>query len=715
MSTNTVSDPHVWRFFLAGGTDQVRLDRAEDLRALGALDQKLWVALGCPVSGLEFDEKTLRMLDADGDGRLRVPEIVAAVRWISERLKDVGAIHEGAESLPLAAIADADEEGRRLLSLAREILRAAGKADAAAISVADVADTGAFVSATRFNGDGVIVPESADDEATRALIAEVARVMGSTPDRSGKPGVDQARVDRFFQEAQALAAWREQGRAESASGPLGERTADAYAACRVVRAKVDDYFARARTAAFDPRAAAALNGAETDYAPLAARTLSADVPELAGFPLARVEAGRPLPLGDGVNPAWADAVSRLRRQAVEPLLGPRETLTEAEWRALLPRFSAQEAWLARKPETAVESLDAERLSAILAGPGRERLNALIARDLEVKPQFDSLLALERLVRGHRDLYRLLENFVSFADFYGRKRKAVFQAGTLYIDGRACELCVRVDDVAKHAALAALSQTYLLYCDCVRRGGAEKMSIAAAVTDGDSDNLLVGRNGVFYDRRGRDWDATVTRIVEHPIGIRQAFWAPYKKLIRLVESQIAKFASEREKATHDAAAAGAAAVGAAVGAGAPPKAEAFDVGKFAGIFAAIGLAMGALGAAFGAVLAALSRLAWWQLPLAAAGAVLLVSGPSMLIAALKLRQRNLGPILDANGWAVNARVRINIPFGGALTSVATLPSGAERGLADPYAEKSAAPRWIALAVFAALAVAAWLLVRRLRGV
>ncbi len=140
-----------------------------------------------------------------------------------------------------------------------------------------------------------------------------------------------------------------------------------------------------------------------------------------------------------------------------------------------------------------------------------------------------------------------------------------------------------------------------------------------------------------------------------------------------------------------------------------------MGKFAGIFAAIGLAMGALGAAFGAVLAALSRLAWWQLPLAAAGAVLLVSGPSMLIAALKLRQRNLGPILDANGWAVNARVRINIPFGGALTSVATLPSGAERGLADPYAEKSAAPRWIALAVFAALAVAAWLLVRRLRGV
>ena len=34
-------------------------------------------------------------------------------------------------------------------------------------------------------------------------------------------------------------------------------------------------------------------------------------------------------------------------------------------------------------------------------------------------------------------------------------------------------------------------------------------------------------------------------------------------------------------------------------------------------------------------------------------MLAISGPSMLIAWLKLRQRNIGPILDANGWAVNA--------------------------------------------------------------
>jgi len=31
--------------------------------------------------------------------------------------------------------------------------------------------------------------------------------------------------------------------------------------------------------------------------------------------------------------------------------------------------------------------------------------------------------------------------------------------------------------------------------------------------------MVGRNGVFYDRKGRDYDATITKIVASPISLR----------------------------------------------------------------------------------------------------------------------------------------------------------------------------------------------------
>ena len=59
---------------------------------------------------------------------------------------------------------------------------------------------------------------------------------------------------------------------------------------------------------------------------------------------------------------------------------------------------------------------------------------------------------------------------------------------------------------------------------------------------------------------------------------------------------------------------------------------------------------------------------------------------MLLAWFKLRRRNLGPILDASGWAINSRIKINVPFGRSLTYVATLPRDAERSLVDPYAGK-----------------------------
>ena len=77
---------------------------------------------------------------------------------------------------------------------------------------------------------------------------------------------------------------------------------------------------------------------------------------------------------------------------------------------------------------------------------------------------------------------------------------------------------------------------------------------------------------------------------------------------------------------------------------------------------------------------------WQMPLALIGLMLLVSGPAMMMAWFKLKKRNLGPILDASGWAINARVRINIPFGASLTGLAELPEGTHRLLVDPFADK-----------------------------
>lgn len=111
----------------------------------------------------------------------------------------------------------------------------------------------------------------------------------------------------------------------------------------------------------------------------------------------------------------------------------------------------------------------------------------------------------------------------------------------------------------------------------------------------------------------------------------------------------------------------------------------------GTVAALGVAVGAIGGALAAVATGLSRLSYWQVPLVIIGIVLLISLPSVIIAALKLRQRTVGPLLEANGWAINGRVRINIPFGTTLTERAELPPGSIRSLRDPYEDRAAARR------------------------
>jgi hypothetical protein len=125
----------------------------------------------------------------------------------------------------------------------------------------------------------------------------------------------------------------------------------------------------------------------------------------------------------------------------------------------------------------------------------------------------------------------------------------------------------------------------------------------------------------------------------------------------------------------------------------------------GTLAAIGLVLTTLLGALGTVFARILGLPWWQIPLAFVAMMLAISLPSMVIAWLKLRKRNLGPILDANGWAVNARAKMNVPFGASLTGIPTLPLNSYRDLVDPFAEKKRPWKlYIALAVILILPLA-----------
>ncbi|MFS8083845.1 MAG: hypothetical protein ACMG51_10360, partial [Ginsengibacter sp.] len=644
---------HTWKFFRAGGFDQVVISSGADLLNLDQLDQKLWVALACPTTGVEFDKTTLALIDSDKDGRIRVPELITAAKWAANLMKNPDDLLQGSPTLQPSAINDAIPEGKLIASFARQVL---GKADAGEVTFDEAGTAAQTFAAKPFNGDGIVPVNSAGDDATKAVITDIINCLGADADTSGKPGVGQAKVDQFFADAAAYSDWWKKAESDVAVLPLGLNTEAAAAAVKAVKSKMEDYFARGRLAAFDPRSVNALNRDEKEYAALGAKDLNSNHADIASLPLAQVGATTPLPLAQGINPAWAGAIAGLQTHAIEPLLGARTVLTEADWNILTGKLAAFDAWNAGKTGGTIEKIGLTRAREILGTKVRETLTALVAKDKAEEGNAVAVIGLHRLIHYHRDLVKLCRNFVNFGDFYGRKDKAIFQAGTLYLDQRSCDLCLSVDDAGKHATMAAMAGTYLAYCDCVRKSSGEKISIVAAFTAGESDNLMVGRNGIFYDRKGRDWDATITKIVDNPISIRQAFWSPYKKLVRMIEERAAKAALDADAKSNAQLTAMANTPVAPAVPGAPavtPAKTAFDPS----VIALLSVALGSLAAAGASLLVFLGKFEAWQVPLFVAGVMLFISAPSMAIAWLKLRKRNLGPILDANGWAVNAKAKM----------------------------------------------------------
>ena len=494
-----------WSFANVGGVTRVRIQSAEDIRHLGELDKKMWTVLSCPVNGLEISIDSLSLMDTDGDGKLRVKEVIATADYLCAALKEPKSLFEQSDVIDIENIADES------IKVIGERLAVNGKVSLAAV---------------------------------------------------------QAAIDAVTIEEQAI--------------PAAPLEADVIAAYKEKQAEYAAYFEQ-------------------------------------------------------------EKLQKLGLAAI-PEDAPKPGMTEKKFLEMGKQIADWEA-----AKAAAEGANAAALEA-------------------AKAEF---MPLRKLLLIHRDFYRLLRNFVTLEDFYDRDSATIasFEAGTLIIDQRACKLCMRVNDPAKHDSQAPLSGMYLIYCNCINQKTGKSLQIVAAMTQGEVNNLSIGKNAVFYDNDGLDYDATVTKIIDNPISIRQAFWTPYRKFSKWIEEKINKSAAEKDaKAFGDLTAKADAAV-------ADPKAEqkpAFDIAKFAGIFAAIGMALGMIGTALVSVGAGLGKLTWWQNIIVFVCILLVISGPSMIMAYMKLRRRNLAPVLNANGWAINADAIISVPFGRTLTEQVAFP-------------------------------------------
>ena len=668
-----------WSFVNIGGSARVRIDSGEDIAHLSELDPKMWTVLSCPTTGLEIDDKSLKYMDCDNDGKIRINDVICVSQWIISLLKDKDMILQGVDAIDINQINTDNANGKKLYMSAKHILENLGR-EGTMISLADTADIAAIFAKTRFNGDGIITEASADDAEEKAAITAALSTMGGVTDRSGAQGVGAAQIEAFYKNMNDYVTWND----AAVEAPYGDMTNTVIEAYNALDTKVKDFFMRSKLAAFSPDSTASLDIQTSRIDAISAENLSTKNDEIATYPLTHITGKSEIELNAAINPVWDRYFNVIKNVALDP---SKTNISEDDWAAIGASFSEYSSWKNAKAGAAVEPLGLDTIKNILAQDKKGALLELVAKDAALKEESDNIDMVDKFLHIYRDFYKLLKNFVTFSDFYDKDKnvKAIYQCGTLIIDQRACKFCMKVNDTGSHSASAAKSGMFLVYCDCTTKSKPSKMQIVAAVTVGDIGELIVGKNGVFYDNQGVEWDAVITKIIDNPINISQSFWSPYRRMATAVENLINKSAADKDakmiaNATANINAAPTKTAEEAKAAAAAPP---FDIAKFAGIFAAIGMAVGMIGTALSNIFKGLFFLNWWQLIMLFVGIILVISGPAMVMAWMKLRRRNIAPLLNANGWAVNAVSKISIPFGETLTDIAKYP---KMNLKDPFAKK-----------------------------
>ena len=501
--------------------------------------------------------------------------------------------------------------------------------------------------------------------------AEVLKIMGLEKTTITLPELDEFLKDYDENAVKALEDTLEN--MSVAVAPYKDNSDDAAAAVDAIRDKVTDYFLRCKFIQFHDDCAAALDVSVEKVAEISEKNFATNIEEISKYPLCKPRADALLPLKGGINPAWQSQFAKVKELVLDVDYPGKDALTEEEWNA------------------AVAKID-----AYVEAKNEETKNIHDGHEERLTNEHDVIKPLERLLHLYRDFYTLLRNYVAMIDFYNKDIPAVFQAGQLYIDSRRLDLCLKVGpEVAKHMDNSELSDMFLIYCKCTSRVKNETMNIVAVLTSGEINNIRVGKNAVFYDNSGQDWDAVVTHVKENPISVREAFWSPYRKFGRWCKEKFTKSAEEKEAAAFENLTAKADATTTAVAApGAAPAAakKPFDIAKFAGIFAAIGIGLGMVIQALTGILGAVFH-SWLSAIIFILIIMLCISGPSMVLAWIKLRGRNLGPVLNANGWAINSKIIVNSRFGRTLTQRAKYPAVVMSK--DPYAPM---PKWLIWLIF-----------------
>ncbi len=619
------------------------------LEAVLDLDEALWIATTAPISTLKIDPVFLHMLDADNDARLRAEEIKDGIRFLKDHLLDYSGVQENNLSLLLTAINTKTEPGERIHSSALKILSKLNVAPES-IKLNQIRTVKKEVLEGGLDQAGIVLMEAAKTDETRKYIEDILRTVGGNQHPNGHKGIDKESLDNFMEECRHYIDWQLEagevnGDAATETLPLGKNTAEGYALFHSLVKKLIQYFLLCDIKRLNPELLS--RALETPEANLALNLFNIEEAEayLKNAPLSFLNSEGTLDLTGEMNPYFGKKIKELTEQVIKPLLGDKtEHLTKESFHKLQQFFHPFVQWNDKMPEVRVDIIEAETVQKYLSNPSYYQiLEELIEESHRTAFVLDNLKELERLLLYQAYMLPLVNSFVSFPNLYNPLERALFEEGTLVMDGRHFTLAIKVNDRKHHIATSKSSNIFVIYCELHGSDDDKTYEIAVPVTSGSRGNIHLNKWGIFNDINGNELHAKVIDIVENPISISEAMVEPFVRISRAFFSRLEEFSSKAEEQLFNN--------------DDKSKDKKKKDSASAGLLAGGGFAVAALGSSFAFITKTLAGLQIKTVIFALLIFACLIAIPAGIAAYYKLTRRDLSTILEGSGWGINSRMKL----------------------------------------------------------
>ena len=632
-----------------GSSLHFKIEDYRDLEAVLELDEALWIATTAPISTLKIDPVFLSLLDTDDDERLRAEEIKDGIRFLKKYLMDYSVVRENNLSLPLAAINKKTKLGEQIHSSALKVLSRLNVTPES-IKLDQVRTVKKEVLEGGLDQAGIVLVEAAKTNETRKYIEDILRTVGGKEHPNGQKGIDKDSLSSFMKECRHYIDWQLEagevnGDTATETLPLGKNTEEGYALFNSLLKKLIQYFLLCDIKRLNPEVLA--RTLELPEANLALNLINIDDAEsyLKNAPLSYLNSEGTLDLNGEMNPYFAKKIKALTETVIKPLLGTDvEELTKDSFHKLQDIFQPFVQWTDRMPEVHVDTIEANTVQEYLSNQSyQQALEELIEESHKTAFVLDNLKELERLLLYQGYMLPLVNSFVSFPKLYHPEERALFEEGTLVMDGRHFTLAVKVEDRKHHIETSRSSNIFVIYCELYGAEYEKTYEIAVPITSGSRGNIRLNKWGIFNDINGNEHHAKVVDIVENPISISEAMVEPFVRISRAFFSRLEEFSSTAEEQlfTKDAKS---------------KDKKKKDSGS-AGLLAGGGFAVAALGSSFAFITKTLAGLHLKTVIFALLIFSSLIAIPAGIAAYYKLTRRDLSTILEGSGWGINSRMKL----------------------------------------------------------